>query len=294
MSTQLPFSPHPHRQPFRPLPDAVKKANRRSDYVIYAVVILVLFIPGVLAAVFIQNLPLISVIVGALVTILAGFIVVRLQQNILLANTLRVQSGSLETLREDVITLAKALNMQPVDVLITQDPYLNAYAFGFARPYTIVLHSATVENLTYNEMLAILVHEMGHVKYLHTFLQQFLQPIQALPLIGTASDWVINFWSRRNEYTADRLAVAFTGDPDLVIRALIKVHVGSFVGEYLTKEQVLYQESISRGGMRRVAQTLSTHPFLVNRIKAIVRFADAEGYAMADDLRQFVRRAPKS
>lgn len=288
----LPFTTKPHKKPQRPLRETLRVANKTSDYVVYGVVVLVLLIPGLIAAIIAGDLS--GVLWIAVPLLLASFIYLRLIQVTLYANSMRLQNSSYEPLKEDVARLAGELKMKPVDVLATQDPAINAYALGYARPYTIVLHSGTIEKLDYNEMIAVLIHEMGHVKFYHTFLNQFLTPLQALPVVGVISTWVIGFWSRRCEYTADRLSVAYTGDPELVIRALIKVHVGPFVGEYLTKEQLMYQEATSRGMMRRTAQTLSTHPFLVNRIKAIIKFADQQGYAMADDLRQFVRRAPRS
>lgn len=294
MSTSLPFSKKPKRLPLVPVTDAVAKGNRKSDYLIYAIVIVVLLVPGTLLAVFAQEIPFLALVAGAVGLLLLGFVIVRAQQMLMMANAFRLQNGSYDQLREDVAMLTREIGTPPVDVFTTQDPYLNAYAFGFAKPYTIVLHSATVEQLEYDELLVVLLHEIGHIRYKHTFLMQFLVPLQVLPVIGTVSGWVINFWSRRNEYTCDRLAVAFTGDPDRVIRTLVKIHTGAFVGDYFTKEQVMYQESISRGGFRRLVQTFSSHPFLVNRIKAIIRFSDEQGYAMADDIRQFARRAPRS
>ncbi len=294
MSTTLPFRRQPRPATLQPLPDAVRRGNRRSDYLIYAIVIVVLLVPGVLIALVADEVPLGALVAAAAGIILLGFILVRVQQVTVLANAMRLQSSSYTRLRDDIETLARELGMPPVDVLSAQNPQLNAYAFGFARPYTIVLHSGTIEQLNYDELLVIVLHEMAHVRYKHTFLIQFLLPLQVLPVIGGLSGWVINFWTRRNEYSADRLAVAFTGDPDRVIRALIKVHAGPFIGDYLDKEQAMYQEKASRGGLRRFAQTFSSHPVLVNRIKAIIRFADQQGYAMADDLRQFVRKAPRS
>lgn len=294
MSKQLPFSNKPKRGPLKPLPDAIRIGNRRSDYIVYAAVIAVLAIPALIFTVVSieYSLPLVGL--TSVGVILIGFFAVRIQQIMIFANSMRLQSTSYTQLRDDSIALSEVLGLPPVDILSTQDPRLNAYAMGFAKPYTIVLHSATIEQMTYDEMLVILLHEMGHIRYKHTFLMQFLLPLQVLPLIGSASGWVINFWTRRSEYTCDRLAVAYTGDPERVIRALIKVHAGPFIGEHFTKEEAMYQDSASRGLLRRFAQTFSTHPFLVNRIKAIIRFADQQGYSMAEDIRAYVRTAPKS
>lgn len=294
MSTSLPFSKKPKTLELKSLPRAVELANRTSDYVVYGIAVTVLLIPGILIGYFLYTTSLVLMIAGLVAIVLVGFIIVRFQQLEVLTNSMRLQNASYEKLGEDIAMLSAAVGVPPVDVVSTQHPVINAYAFGFARPYTIVLHSATIEQLEYDELQTVLLHEMGHVKYRHTFLMQFLMPLSVLPVVGPITSWVTGFWSRRAEYTSDRLAVAMTGDPDLVIRALIKVHVGAFIGDYFTKEQVMYQEWITRGGMRRFIQTFSTHPYLVNRIKAIIRFADQQGYAMADDLRQFIRTAPKS
>lgn len=271
----------------QPVPNAFARANRVSDYVVYGISCLILLLPVVIYMV-VEG----SLIVNTLLAIgaIAGLsIAIRVMHIQFMSNAMRIQNSSLSHLKKDIETISLDLGLPPIDVYVTQNPALNAFAFGVARPYAIVLHSATIEQLTYEEMRAILVHEIGHIKLWHTRLLVYIAPLQLIPFAGFFVTYIFGWWSRRAEYSCDRLAVAYTGDPDVVISALMKVYIGPKIANEITKEHLMYQDNISQNLWRRGAQTLSSHPFLVNRVKAILRFADENGYDMADDLRTYIR-----
>lgn len=274
-------------QQLAPLPQAVQAANRGSDYVVYGVTVALIVLPVAIVALFVPSLWQYGIVMAAL--LLYVMLSVRIFQINLLANSLRIQNSQFAHLQADITEAAKVLRLPPIDVYVVQDPYLNAFAIGIAKPYSIVLHSAVLERLTYDEMRAILVHEMGHIRFRHTVLGVYITPLSTLPVVGVFVSWLFGFWQRRIEYTADRMAVAYTGDPDLVIKALIKVYVGPVVGNRTDKEFMLYQDAASQVWLRRFSQTFADHPYLVNRIKAILRFADQHGYAMAPDVRAYIR-----
>lgn len=282
-----PVDKKPHKA-LDPLPYAARLANKTSDYVVFWFVTAIVLLPLVVLAFFMADMWLyIAILVGLVFVVMLMMRIMHVQ---LLSNSMRLQNSTHHHLSDDIDMLRHRLKMSAFDVFVVQDPYLNAFAFGYPTPQAIVLHSATLERLTYDEMRAILIHEIGHVYYHHTRLGVFYNAIiTGVPVIGPIVAWFYGFWSRRAEYTADRLAVAVTGDPDLVIRALMKVHIGADVATFTSKEYLLYQDAITSMGWRRFTQTFSTHPYLVNRIKAILRFADAQGYDMAEDVRLYIR-----
>jgi len=141
-------------------------------------------------------------------------------------------------------------------------------------PYSIVLNSSVVDELIEEEIKAILLHEVGHIIYRHTLITSYLGPLASVvPVLGPMISWIFGFWNRRAEKTCDRLAVSYLKNPQVVMSALMKVHVGSNIAQYMQEEGVIYQDIKGRGLMRRIAQTLPSHPFLVTRISEIIHFS---------------------
>ncbi len=250
--------------------DPVRLARERMDAFVLA-----LTITFVLSFFFLTGVIFDAGFVVSFVIILAVILLyIRLYQIKFLGNALRVQTGRHAYLLEIVDEVSGRLNMPKVDVFIAQDPYLNAFAVGYHHPYTIVLHSATVDELTPEELKAILVHEMGHIKYKHTIIMAYIQPMSVLvPVLGPIVAWSFGFWSRRAELACDRLATAYMNDPHVVASALMKVHVGSKFAAYMTEEGVYKQDVQSKGVMRLLSQSLATHPFLVTRVSEIMNFS---------------------
>lgn len=216
---------------------------------------------------------LIATLIGSLILFAAilgfGMFMVRMQRQMMLGNSLQVEYSDYAWLREWANTVAADLELPRVEVFITQDPYINAYAFGFARPYTIVLHSGSIRYLTHEELKVVVVHEMAHVKYGHTTASIYLMPFLSLPIINVIGTWIAGFWQRRTELTADRLALMYMGDSELVKASLIKVHVGPDVAKAMNETARQWLQYVAERPMNHLAQTFSSHPFLVRRISHI-------------------------
>ena len=201
-----------------------------------------------------------------------GMFIIKIQRQMMLGNALQVEYSDYAWLRDWVNEVAADLEMPRVELFVTQDPVINAYAFGFVRPYTIVLHSGSIRYLTRDELKVVVVHEMGHVKYGHTNASLYLLPFMNVPLLGVFFGWLAGFWQRRAELTADRLALMYMGRPELVKESLIKVHVGPDVASSMNEVARQWQQYVAERPMNRFAQTFSNHPFLVRRISHIDRY----------------------
>lgn len=246
--------------------DPKQLARKRGDLTVLIITIVI-----VVLGVFVYGGQ--DLIFLVVVSILFFLVMIRLQQISILANAMRVQNGRHAELAKMANEFTTALNAPPVDIYITQDPVLNAYALGYTRPFTIVLNSSVVEELSTEEVKAILLHEIGHIIYHHTILTSYIGPLAVtVPIIGPILNWVFGFWYRRAELACDRLAVAYLRDPHNVCMALIKIHVGSKFGKYMEEEGVLYQDQMGRNIFRKMSQTLSTHPFLVTRVNEVLNF----------------------
>lgn len=225
--------------------------------------------------------------IGALTTALILFVgitaaalfLIRLTQKQFLGNALHVERTHFAGIAEVSAAIAETLKMNKPDIFIFQDPYLNAFALGFKKPYTIALHSATVEGLSEAELRAIIAHEMGHIYFNHTKITAFTAPVgSTLPGLG----YVFGFWARKAELSCDRLALMITRNPTAVIDALVKIHIGPHFLEQLDAEGVLFQDYESRGIMGALAQTMSDHPFMTTRIKEILKLSQEMGLQYTD------------
>lgn len=195
-----------------------------------------------------------------------GMFMVRMHRQTVLGNSLQVEYSDFAWLRDWVNLVAADLQMPRVEVFVTQDPYMNAYAMGFARPYIIVLNSGSIRYLSEDELKVIVVHEMAHIKYKHTDASVYLSPFLALPIINIVGSWISGFWQRRTELTADRLALLYMGNSELVKQTLISVHVGPDVAKAMNETARQWLQHNANRPMNRLAQTLSAHPFLVRRL----------------------------
>lgn len=260
-------------------------ARKKTDVIVLVITVLV-------AVIFLSIVSFgdFSVFVIVLLSLFLSLIYIRLFQVNLLANSMRVQNGKHAYLANIVNEITQALDVPPVDVYITQNPFLNAFAVGFTRPFSIVLHSEVVERLSDEEIKAILLHEVGHIKYHHTIITSYITPLSVVPIFGQLVTWIFGFWTRRAEMACDRLSAAYMGDSDPIMNALIKIHVGADIGGYMEEEGVIYQDIKGRGLTRSVAQTLQSHPFLVTRISEIIHFSTQNNIAIPENVTRYLNR----
>ena len=137
----------------------------------------------------------------------------------------------------------------------------NAFFTGLGRFRRIVLFDTLVQQLTESELEAVLAHEIGHFKLKHVLKMLALSAFGALAgfyivawlarqawfgqgfgfhtpdvastlllaglLGGTVSFWlspILNHWSRRHEFEADRFAAEAMGEAGSLIGALRKLN----------------------------------------------------------------------
>lgn len=138
----------------------------------------------------------------------------------------------------------------------------NAYFTGFGKNKRIVLFDTLAEKLSDDEIIGVLAHEMGHFKHKHIIKQMFvsmgmifvvfflLHVVLQFPAFFQAfgiqfssaylgfllfglyfsslTFWVsplFSFWSRKNEFEADRFAAAHGPSGQALCDALIKLNV---------------------------------------------------------------------
>lgn len=270
---------------------AVRLANRSSDYTVFWAIVAacvgIVLAPWVfgswlfsalidaesvtaeeglftLLLMLLENIDLIVIVAGMLLVLLVS---IRMMRQMYLANALQIEYSAHAWLREWSNTVAKDLAMPKVEIMITQDPVMNAFAFGFAKPYTIVLNSGTIRWTSDEELKAIIVHEMAHIKYRHTQMGTYANILRLLPLVGPLFSWMLDFWSRRCELTADRLSLAYLKNKTQVRDALVRIHVGPDAAPSFNDVAEQWQVHNTENTFNRFTQTFSSHPFLVRRLQ---------------------------
>jgi len=272
--------------------EAIANANSKKDYIVLAIcVTAIIFILGTvvfLGLVAALDVPewalensvtsyfssIFSTAIFLLFGLVAILVITRMMRQMFLGNALQIEYSDYAWLRKWSNQVAHDFNMPKVEIMVTQDPYMNAFAFGFMKPYTIVLHSGTIRYLSNEQLRAIVVHEMAHVKYRHTQIATYLGILRVIPVLGGLFGWIIDFWSRRTELTSDRLALYYLRDPELVKMALIRVHVGPDVAESFNDIARKWQVYMTDNMLNRFTQTFSAHPFLVRRLQHIDKMSE--------------------
>ena len=194
-----------------------------------------------------------------------------------------------------VVEAAAALDLDQVpELYLVNDPRVNAIALGLDRPF-VVLHTATVDLMTDDELRFVVGHEVGHIASGHAVYRTLLfhlirvaarvawVPLGALGVRAVVT--ALEEWARKSELSADRAGLLVCQDPDAALRALMKTAGGSRIGE-MEVDSFLAQaaEYDAVGDLRdSVLKLLSlqgqTHPFAVLRAAELRRWIGSGEYA---------------
>lgn len=198
----------------------------------------------------------------------------------------------------------KVLDMPEPELYVSQRPEVNAFTFGHTKPY-IVLYSGLLELMDDDEVMAVIAHELGHVKCGHVLYMTMGSSIdilisitkQFLPVvgqyIGLGMQWTVETalinWIRRAELSGDRAALLVMQTPKPCISMLAKLAGGTSKAAYqLDPEEFLnqahaYKEEGEGGTVNRFYQFLAnthkgTHPFAVERVHYLNEWIDSTEY----------------
>ena len=155
-----------------------------------------------------------------------------------MSQSLRVNAQQYPSLYKKYVRLAQVLDVRQLPSLFIENkPVINAYAMGMEN-YSIVLASGLVDAMEDEEVLAILGHELGHVKCDHMLYNSMAHQLSAfgsmgasflseIPFLGKAISGGLGLalyeWSRKAEFSCDRAALLATQDVGAVASALAKL-----------------------------------------------------------------------
>lgn len=217
------------------------------------------------------------------------------------SSCIRVSERQYPSLYKAYLRTAEALDVRKVpDLYIETISEINAYASGIDR-YTVKITSGLLDLLTEREVMAILGHELGHVKCDHMFYNTFAYFIRYFgtsvtsmipPPFNSALDISVQLalleWSRRAEFSADRAALLATQDVNAVAEALGKIAgysktlTDSINVAAVVTQADSFQEYVDDSWMAKFIKVQSmlqqTHPYTVLRVKEILSWADSDHY----------------
>jgi Zn-dependent protease with chaperone function len=244
----------------------------------------------------------------------AGFFGERGVRNLFLANAVLVgpqQRPKLHALYNEVLeTLdwAQEPGARAPQLYVTQTPFVNAGAIGFAEPF-IVLNSAMLGRIdpTYTgpiqgpegllareEQRFILAHELGHIMSGHTTYRTIaiiilMLGVGNLPFLAGLAllpfQLALLEWYRKAEFSADRAGLLGTQDLRTSMTTFLKMAGGDAGDDSIDLDTFLAQAAeYETGGtawdtvLKTVNTALRDHPFHTVRVAELQRWVQAGGY----------------
>lgn len=178
------------------------------------------------------------------------------------------------------------------DLFVSQSPFANAMAVGFDKPF-IVVNSAGLDLLDWDERRVLLGHELGHVMSGHAtyttlallILNIGFNNIPGLGLIALPIQLALFEWARKAELSSDRAGLLATQDPQASMRLFLKFAGGITPDDESNLDEFLIQaqEYEERGGaldtiFRVLNVAFRTHPFNTVRAAELQRWVQTGAY----------------
>jgi Zn-dependent protease with chaperone function len=189
---------------------------------------------------------------------------------------------------------ADILDMHEPDLFIASNAAPNAMTMGVERPF-IVLHSSLIDLLEEDELLAVMGHELGHVKAGHVLYKTIAYVLANIANsafgLGKVAEFGLNLalfdWNRKSELTADRAELLVAQDLEASIRLHMKLSCGSkSVYNQIDHAEFLKQadayEDLDYSTLNKIYKVMHemflTHPVPVARAKESVAWSESKQY----------------
>jgi Zn-dependent protease with chaperone function len=220
------------------------------------------------------------------------FKILNLSDNIRLSNK---QCPSIYKLLKEA---ASILDITQLPELYIDSSYtVNTYSYGIGN-HVIVLCSGLIDIMSEDELLAVIGHELGHIKCNHMLYRTLAYLLslgggllQIIPVLGKAVDFgvkgAIDEWTKMSTFTCDRSALLVVQDPEIVARMLAKLagYSSNKILDEINIDEVLVQADEHEACSGKVDKLIKfiqnrnqVHPLPIVRVKKLIQWAESEEY----------------
>jgi Zn-dependent protease with chaperone function len=237
----------------------------------------------------------------------------RAAQLAFLSDSIRCSEEQFPELLAVVDRARKRIDMQEMpEVFLGESPYMNAMTTGVSKA-TIVVHSALLDQMGDDELLAILGHELGHLHANHplylgvanALVSGGLALSSAVRLLSLPIQRLLLRWLRHAELTADRAALLTSRNLRACIGVMLtfaggnrpgtarrtRIRLGPFIRQCrdLAKAQVGFSADGIIGGYLTADRT---HPHVAARVNHLIQWVEHGTYLpiLAGQYRRHRRR----
>lgn len=216
-------------------------------------------------------------------------------------NFIQVSKLQLASLYGQLEYAAHILDMPELpELYVVQDARANAYTFG-VKKCSIALSSACLDLMSKEEILAVLAHELGHIKAQHVLYKTASRLLATLAdgiaqktfglgsLILMPMKLALLRWDRASELSSDRAALLVVKNPTVVLTMLMKLAGGSMS---LNKELSIkafiaqaesYEKTQDEGPLGSYIAIMNSmfnaHPFPIWRARELIDWVKSGEYA---------------
>jgi Zn-dependent protease with chaperone function len=227
------------------------------------------------------------------------------------AQTVRVTPTQCPQLYLQLEEACQILDVRQPELYVAQFPIPNAYTSGHDHPY-IVVTTGLLDLMSEDEVLAVIAHELGHIKSGHVLYKTMARVIGLLltligdmtlgigRIVGRTLEAALLEWDRKSEFTADRSSLLVVQDPQVMLSLMMKLAGGTlFQRNQMDAQEFLKQadlyEDVDVNLIDRVYKvmlvTAVSHPLTIVRAREIMRWSEHHDYLDILDGR-YPRMAP--
>ncbi len=214
------------------------------------------------------------------------------------AQSVRVSKTQCPQLCSQFREACAILDVREPELYVAQNPIPNALTSGHDHPY-IIITTGLLDLMNEEEVLAVIGHELGHIKSGHVLYRTMALGIGVLltivgdmtlgigRLIGRTLEATLLEWYRMSEFTADRSALLVAQDSQVMLSLMMKLAGGTlFQRDQMDAREFLKQadlyEAVDMNMLDRIYKLLLvlpvTHPLTIVRAREITNWSDSREY----------------
>ena len=191
-------------------------------------------------------------------------------------NMIRISKNNFKNIFLLSKVAAFRLKLPQPEIYIVHDPQYSAYTLGFYKYGFIVINSAMASDFKLAELLFVIGHELGHMKRYHTTWLNLTNPARegsANFIFAPIMKAIFNVWSVKAEFTADQAGLIACQEIGSAITSLLKIAGGPDVEKEVDITKIVHPQGEAADILSGMAEYLSAHPFVENRIKQLMHFS---------------------